>query len=75
MSPLSNPSALVLIEILPDTLGADRWHFAPVRMTVGGITLRYREQEIWKVPYVTPIPGSKFATWTYFRQPRIIAGQ
>jgi hypothetical protein len=63
-----NPDVLVLLEA--GRLGNEvRWQFAPVRMTSGGVTLKYDGASIWEVPWVnwTEAP---FPTWTFFSTPR-----
>lgn len=67
----TNPDLLVLLEARRE---ADKpaWHFAPARMTTGGITLYYQDEKVWEAPFVTPNEGP-FANWLFFRTPRKIA--
>jgi hypothetical protein len=64
----TNPDLLVLIEARGE---ADKlsWHFAPARMTTGGLTLKYAEKVVWEVPFVAPSDGP-FANWLFFTTPR-----
>jgi hypothetical protein len=64
----TNPDLLVLIEARgePDK---PQWQFAPARMTNGGITLLYRDREVWEAPFVEPGQGP-FANWLFFQVPR-----
>lgn len=63
-----NPDLLILIEARKreDKLA---WHFAPVRMTIGGVTVKLHEKSVWEVPFIEPRPQD-LPTWTFFYQPR-----
>jgi hypothetical protein len=70
----TNPDLLVLIEVRGEE-GKKGWHFAPARMTSGGVTLKRKEEKLWQVDWVH---GSKapFPTWTFFETPRApVAGE
>lgn len=65
----TNPDVLILLE--PKTRDDKlEWQFAPVRMTSGALTMKYKDQQIWEQPYAfnAQVP---FPTWTYFQLPRI----
>ncbi len=64
----TNPDMLILIEARGD---GDRatWHFAPARMTNGGITLRHNDKQVWEIPWLHP-SQAPFSTWTFFKAQR-----
>lgn len=64
----TNPDVLILLEARgeQDELA---WHYAVARMTIGGVTLKYRDAEVWRVEYHPPQPTA-FPTWTFFFTPR-----
>jgi hypothetical protein len=64
----TNPDLLVLVEARGegDTLA---WHFAPARMTTGGLTLKYGDKTVWEVPFVEPHTGP-YSNWLFFATPR-----
>ena len=64
----TNPDLHVLIEARGE---ADKpaWHFAPARMTTGGITLKYGDKTVWEAPFVEPGTGP-YANWLFFTTPR-----
>jgi hypothetical protein len=64
----TNPDLLILLEVRGDGEAA-RWHFAPARMTSGGVTLRHKDQKVWEVPWVHG-REAPFPTWTFFETPR-----
>lgn len=64
----TNPDLLVLLEVRGNA-GAEAWHFAPARMTTGGITLDHSEKTVWTAPFVSPHDGP-FATWLFFSTER-----
>ena len=68
----TNPDLLILLEPRDDA-GIPAWHYAVGRMTIGGVTLKYREATVWQVDYCQPVPTA-FPTWTFFFTPRILAG-
>lgn len=64
----TNPDLLVLFE--PRSLGQKMaWHFAPARMTSGGVTLNFHDKEVWETPHVDGVEAP-FDTWTFFSIPR-----
>jgi hypothetical protein len=60
----TNPDLLVVLEARGEKDHL-HWQFAPARVTAGGVTLSYRDQEVWEVPHVEPRAAS-FPTWTFF---------
>jgi hypothetical protein len=64
----TNPDVLVLLEVR-SLDGKLQWHYAPARMTTGGITLTYRGEPAWEAEFVQPRSGP-YATWTFFATPR-----
>ncbi len=64
----TNPDVLVLVEVR-SAGGKPQWHYAPARMTTGGINLTYRGEPAWKAEFVQPRSGA-LATWTFFGTPR-----
>jgi hypothetical protein len=69
----TNPDLLVLLEVRSESDGP-QWHFAPARMTTGGISLNYRDQQVWTAPFVSPSEGP-FANWLFFAAPRTVTGE
>lgn len=63
-----NPDLLILIEAREQD-GKLVWHYAPVRMTIGGVTVKLQEKSLWEVPFIEPKPQD-LPTWTFFYQPR-----
>ncbi len=63
-----NPDLLILIEAR-EADGKLAWHYAPVRMTIGGVAIKLHDKTVWDVPYIEPQPQD-FPTWTFFYQPR-----
>jgi hypothetical protein len=63
-----NPDLLILIEIRKHD-GKLVWHYAPVRMTIGGVTVKLQEKSVWEVPFIEPRPQD-LPTWTFFYRPR-----
>jgi hypothetical protein len=63
----TNPDLLMLIEARGDDKPA--WHFAPARMTNGGVTLKIRDQTVWECPFVDVGEGP-FANWLFFYSSR-----
>ncbi|HEX5106763.1 MAG TPA: hypothetical protein VFV87_23245 [Pirellulaceae bacterium] len=64
----TNPDLLVLVEARGD---ADKpaWHFAPARMTTGGLKLKYGDKAVWECPFVEPTTGP-YSNWLFFSTPR-----
>ncbi len=64
----TNPDLLVLLEVQGES-EKSTWHFAPARMTTGGITLKYAQTVVWTAPFVEPNTGP-YANWLFFATPR-----
>jgi hypothetical protein len=64
----TNPDLLILLEPR-EADGQLAWHYAIGRMTIGGVTLKYRDTTVWKVDYIPPRP-TDFPTWTFFQTSR-----
>ncbi len=64
----TNPDCLIAIELVAGDGGAQRWVFAPVRMTSHGLTLKFKDKELWR-DQNQPKSGD-FETWCYFFTPR-----
>jgi hypothetical protein len=64
----TNPDLLILLEPR-NAPGAPAWHYAVGRMTIGGVTLKYRDVTVWEVEFYPPRPTA-FPTWTFFYTPR-----
>jgi hypothetical protein len=60
----TNPDLLVLLEVGGEA-SRPAWHFAPARMTSGGVTLKYDDAKVWEVPWVN-WNEAPFPTWTFF---------
>jgi hypothetical protein len=60
----TNPDVLLLLEPR-DAENKLVWHYAAARMTIGGVTLKYRGNIVWQVDYCPPRP-TDFPTWTFF---------
>lgn len=65
----TNPDLLILFEVRKNKQKTE-WHFAPARMTSGGVTLTFRDKKVWETPFVR-WQEAPFATWTFFQTPRI----
>lgn len=65
----TNPDAFVCIEVREAEDGAPRWHYAAARMTNGGVSLKYGEQEACRFERVGA-SNAVFPTWTFFSEPR-----
>ena len=64
----TNPDMLLLLEARP-VIDRLAWHFAPLRMTDGALTLNHGKKMIWQTTFVGGgLPP--FATWTYFETRR-----
>ncbi|HZL90840.1 MAG TPA: hypothetical protein VFB96_20905 [Pirellulaceae bacterium] len=64
----TNPDLLIVLEIR-ESQGTAAWHYAPARMTCGGVNLAYRDREVWQVDWVDGSQGP-FPTWTFFSTER-----
>jgi len=60
----TNPDLLIAFEAR-EADGKVVWHYAPARMTTGGLTVKYHDKVVWECPFVQP-GGGKFPTWTFF---------
>jgi hypothetical protein len=60
----TNPDLLILLEPRKSD-GQPTWHYAIGRMTIGGVTLKYRDNVVWTVDFYPPRPTA-FPTWTFF---------
>jgi hypothetical protein len=58
----TNPDLLMLIEARGDK---PAWHFAPARMTNGGVTLKIKDTTVWECDFVDVGQGP-FANWLFF---------
>lgn len=65
----TNPDMLVVFE-LREKAGKRVWHYSPVRMTAGGVTLKHANATVYEVPFVL-IQEAPFPTWTFFQYPRV----
>ncbi|HEV3025215.1 MAG TPA: hypothetical protein VGX76_22245 [Pirellulales bacterium] len=64
----TNPDLLIVLEVRPE--GREiQWYFAPVRMTIGAVTVTHRDHQVWDVPFLEP-GDATFPTWTFFPTPR-----
>ena len=63
-----NPDLLILVEARQAD-GVLRWHYAPVRLTIGGVTIKLDGKSVWEVPFIEPRPQD-MPTWTFFYEPR-----
>ncbi|MGI8982559.1 MAG: hypothetical protein ACR2FY_25280 [Pirellulaceae bacterium] len=61
----TNPDLLIVFLARP-AQGKPAWHFAPARMTTGGITVSYGKKPVWECSFTEPGENS-FPTWTYFQ--------
>jgi hypothetical protein len=64
----TNPDLLIVIEARGSE-GKLAWHYAPARMTTGGITLKYNGAKVWDCISADDreLP---LMTWTFFTTPR-----
>jgi hypothetical protein len=60
----TNPDLLLLLEVRGEKDKA-AWHFAPARMTIGAVTLRWRDAKVWECEWVYA-KDNPFKTWTFF---------
>ncbi|MDZ4687049.1 MAG: hypothetical protein SH850_18385 [Planctomycetaceae bacterium] len=65
----TNPDLVIVLEARPTAEGV-AWHFAPARMTTGGLTVKSQERVLWEAPFVQP-HSQVYATWTFFQTSRI----
>jgi hypothetical protein len=64
----TNPDLLLLLEVRGEKDKA-AWHFAPARMTIGAVTLRWSEAKVWECEWARA-KETPFPTWTFFVTPR-----
>ena len=64
----TNPDLLLLLEA-GGKAQSPAWHFAPARMTSGGVNLKFGNATVWEVPWVN-WDEAPFPTWTFFSSPR-----
>lgn len=64
----TNPDMLLVFDAREKD-GKPTWHYSPVRMTAGGVTLKRGELKVYEVPFVL-IEEAPFPTWTFFQIPR-----
>jgi hypothetical protein len=65
----TNPDLLILIELHGPDLARATWKYGPARMTLGQLTVRLDNRDVWSVPYYPPPWGNnaaKFDTWLCF---------
>ena len=60
----TNPDLLLLLEVRGEKDKA-AWHFAPARMTIGAVTLRWRDAKVWECEFVYA-KDNPFKAWTFF---------
>lgn len=67
----TNPDLLIVFEARPAQDKQDKtvWHYAPARMTTGGITVSYGDKSVWECAFAEPGENA-FPTWTYFQTSR-----
>jgi hypothetical protein len=65
----TNPDLLIVIEAR-DAEGKLAWHYAPARMTSGGVTLKYQDAKVWDCVSADDreLP---LMTWTFFNTRRV----
>jgi hypothetical protein len=61
----TNPDLLLLLEVRGEKDKA-AWHFAPARMTVGAVTLRWREAKVWECEWTGAKGARPLTNWFYF---------
>jgi beta-lactamase regulating signal transducer with metallopeptidase domain len=64
----TNPEFLVLIELRGSGLAGAAWHYGPVRLTAGQLSVRLDGKEVWTVPREAGT-GGRYNTWLYFFSP------
>jgi hypothetical protein len=64
----TNPDVLLVLEVGGEK-GKPAWHFAPARMTTGGVTLRFGETKVWECESADAAEVA-LKTWTFFVTPR-----
>jgi hypothetical protein len=64
----TNPDLLIVIEARGSE-GKLAWHYAPARMTTGGVTLKYQDAKVWDCVSADD-RALPLMTWTFFTTPR-----
>lgn len=67
----TNPDLVIVVEAR-EVDGKRLWHFAPARMTTGGLNVKYRDETVWKAEFSEP-GKANYPTWTSFQIPRLEA--
>lgn len=65
----TNPDMLINFEARADEDKLD-WHYAPARMTTGGLTVKYRGKTVWSAEF-SPPGVHDHPTWTSHQVPRV----
>ena len=65
----TNPDLLIVFLARPNPSKA-AWHYAPARMTTGGITVSHDKKSVWECSFTDPGENA-FPTWTYFQTTRV----
>jgi len=65
----TNPDLLIVLEARPSP-DKPAWHYAPARMTTGGVTVTYGDKTVWECAFTEPGQNA-FPTWTYFQTSRV----
>ena len=64
----TNPD-LVIVTEAREVEGKLAWHYAPARMTTGGLTVKYGDEVVWEAEFSEP-GVSNYPTWTSFSMRR-----
>lgn len=67
----TNPDLVIVVEAR-QAAGKLLWHFAPARMTTGGLNVKYGDETVWKAEFSEP-GVANYPTWTSFSMPRTTA--
>ena len=67
----TNPNVLVTIELRESADRGRTWYYAVGRMSANGLTLKYRDRELWSGPLAAP---AVHETWTFRFSPRSLKG-
>jgi len=68
----TNPDLVLVIEVR-DVDGTPTWHYAPARMTTGGLVVKYGDEVVWTAEFSEP-GVANHPTWTSFQTRRIPLG-
>jgi hypothetical protein len=66
----TNPDLVIVVEAR-EAGGTQLWHFAPARMTTGGLNVKYGDETVWTAEFSEP-GVADYPTWTSFSMPRIV---